>query len=146
MTDHDELGKLELMLDASWLREDETSLEEIDAQLSAMGLDPEDIEKRGARTARRASMGALDWRAQARQKIQQRNALLEQFDRAPRPTLGRGELLEAIERARLATREGEAHISTYFRSRTPEVASNEELQGLLQDLELLHALRDVEEE
>ncbi len=145
MTDHDELGCLEQMLDTQWLREDATGDDEIDAALSEMGIEPEALERQGARLGRRAQMGALDWRAKARARMNRRAQMLEMSEREPRPQLKRGELLEAIERARATSCDRADHIATYFRSRTPEVASNEELQGLLQDLELLHALRREEE-
>lgn len=145
MTDHDELGRLEEMLDADWLRVDAVAEEEIDRELEALGLIPEQVEAQGARLGRRAAMGALDWRAKARQRMNQHAARIEAMTRTPRAPMTRGELLEALERARSSSDAGADHIATYFRSRTPEVASNEELQGLLQDLELLHALRREEE-
>ena len=114
---------------------------ELDARIRANGGDPEAIGARGARLAEEllARRKRLRWQAKAHGDVG--SALAKMNEVARTPKLPRAELLARIEAAR-----GDARfrgpIAASFRKRTAEESSDEELRGLLDEIEMLRKLEE----
>lgn len=130
------IPSFEALLEAEILDTSVTSDEEIEQQLRDLGADMEDLNERGAHFQNMADQPA--WQSRAKAHITRRQQILERPPRE-RPLLSRNMLLSSIEQARHDPLFGQ-EIATYFRHRAPEEATDEELLGLLEDLETLRDL------
>ena len=115
--------------------------DELDAKIRAGGGDPDAIGARGAKLAEQllARRKRLRWQAKARAEMK---SALAKMKEAPRtPVLPREELLAKIEAARTDGR-FRAPIAAAFRKRTAEESTDEELRGLLDEIEMLRKLEE----
>ena len=148
------LERVERLLDEDLLDEAlPMSDEELDGALRSAGINPEVVAHRirevveGARVQEREEDEAMPlWQREA---LRRRRRLVQgglpargeqQPGTAPRP-LERAELLRWVEQARRHPRL-EGRVRAYFRGRAPHEASDEELRGLLEDLEHLRRLSE----
>jgi hypothetical protein len=113
----------------------------LDASIRAAGGDPEAIGARGARLAEEllARRKRLRWQAKARGDMTSALAKMSEAQRTPK--LPRKELLDRIEAARADGR-FRAPIAAAFRKRTAEESTDLELQGLLDEIEMLRKLEE----
>lgn len=133
---------LEGLRDAEVLDEEFVGEEALAEELREMGLDPEEVARRGREVAAIARTRDASWRAVATAR-QERWRALAAARRAParsrRASMSRAELLDALEEARQRPGVGK-RVAAYFRGRNPGAADEEELRGMLEDLELLFTL------
>ncbi len=114
--------------------------EEIDAVLHEAGHDPEEVTSRIKAAVERALTDSpLNWRNKARNEIEEERTRLTTF--TPSVSGDRVTLLESIQRllASLQTRNGTLAAAYH---RNLEEATNEDLAGLLAELEYLAAQSD----
>jgi len=114
---------------------------DLDASIRASGGDPDAIGARGARLAEEllARRKRLRWQAKAHGDMA---SALAKMNEAPRtPKLPRGELLARVEAARDDAR-FRAPIAAAFRKRTADESTDEELRGLLDEIEMLRKLEE----
>ena len=116
---------------------------ELDAYLVANGGDPAKIRAAGEALAKDldASRDRLAWQEEAQKKL---NAFRAQADArwaAPREKLSRTELLARIERARNDPRFS-APVTVLFRNRKQAESTDEELEALLEEIELLAEMQE----
>jgi hypothetical protein len=151
----DENNKLESMdhilalmdesLDEELLHPERVSLEAIEAELEEAGFSPGELEARAARLAARKSLptGAPSWQARASKKLDRSREILAR--RAPsmarQASTDRAGLLRQLDGLR-AMPGAEGRIQAYFRNKSPDEVSDEELASLIEDLSLLHNLLD----
>ena len=113
-------------------------------ELRSMGLDPGEVARRGRETAAVARTSDVSWREVATARQARWKALTE-ARRAPtrsrRAAMSRAELLEALEEARQRPGVGR-RVAAYFRGRNPGLADEDELRGMLEDIELLFTLEE----
>jgi hypothetical protein len=127
--------------DADLAAIDAMSPAEVDAAIRANGGDPEAIGARGAKLAEEllARRKRLRWQAKAHGDM---TGALVKMSAAPRtPRLPRPELLARIEAARGDARFRGA-IAASFRKRTAEESTDDELRGLLDEIEMLRKLEE----
>ena len=143
------LAMMDESLDEELLDPERTCAESIDAQLEAAGFSPGEINARAERLAARATAsspakaGPLAWQSRAREKLERSREILSR--RAPStPPSGqqnRVGLLRQLDGLR-SVPGAEGRIQAYFRNKSPEEVSDEELLDLIQDLSMLHTLFD----
>lgn len=137
---------LEQFLAAPWLETSIVSDAQIDEELEALGFDLDELEA----TARQLTPSSgPQWRAQARARQLEHQATLARHQAALRTQSKqshtksaprtRQALLAALDLARKDPVFGQ-EVAAYFRLRAPEEATDQELEGLLDDLETLRAL------
>jgi hypothetical protein len=116
---------------------------ELDAYLAANGGDPAEIRASGEALAKEldARRDRLAWHGDMEKKLTEVRAAAAALRTAPREKLPRAELLTRITRARTDAR-FTAPVAALFRSKTPEASTDEELQALLDQIELLATLED----
>ena len=116
---------------------------ELDAYITANGGDPAKIAARGEALAKDldARRDRLSWHGDMEKKLATVRAAAASLQSAPREKLPRAELFARIERARNDPR-FTAPVAALFRSKTPEASTDEELQALLDQIELLAKLED----
>jgi hypothetical protein len=116
---------------------------ELDGYIVANGGDPAKIGAAGEALAREldASVDRLAWHDDMEKKLSAFRATAAAKRAAPREKLSRTELFARIERARMDPR-FTAPVAALFRSKTPEASTDEELQALLDQIELLAKLED----
>jgi hypothetical protein len=114
---------------------------ELDAYITANGGDPAKMHADGEALAKEldARRDRLAWHDDMEKKLAAFRATAAARSAAPREKLSRPELLARIERARSDPR-FTAPVATLFRSKTPEASTDEELEGLLEQIELLATL------
>jgi hypothetical protein len=115
---------------------------ELDAYLAANGADPARIRASGEALARELDARAdrLAWHGEMEKKLATVRAAAAA--RAPREKLSRSELLARLDSARADPRFA-APVAALFRNKTAEASSDEELQALLDQIELLAGLEDA---
>jgi hypothetical protein len=122
---------------------------ELDAHLAANGADPAKIRADGEALAKEldARHHRLAWQDEARAKLErfQTLAAAAAARTAGRPKLPRAELLARLERARTDAR-FTSPVTVAFRNRKPEASTDEELQTLLDEIDLLAELVKDDEE
>jgi hypothetical protein len=115
--------------------------EELDADIRKNGGDPEAISARGVAHAKEmmASRERTAWQVEAIAKLEAFQKLAD----AQRSTerLPRAEILRRLDVARNDPRFS-SPVTVLFRNKTPEASSDEELQGLLEQIELLRKLEE----
>ena len=116
---------------------------ELDAFISSHGGDPAALRARGEALAADldARRDRLSWHRDMEKKLSSVRAAAAAARSTPRPKLSRSELFDRIERARTDPRFA-APVAALFRSKTPEASTDEELQALLDQIELLAKLED----
>jgi hypothetical protein len=116
---------------------------ELDAYLTAHGGDPARIRASGEALAKEldARRDRLAWHGDMHKKLDAVRATAAAKRAAPREKLSRAELVARIERARTDARFA-APVAALFRSKTPEASTDDELQALLDQIELLATLED----
>lgn len=121
---------------------EQASIADVDQDLRDAGGDPEAIGMRGAALVQELlEKRRLDWQVQARAKqaaLSERNAA-RKAERRPRGT--RTQMLASINEYRSDPTMGNA-VSVSFRKRLPEASSDDELAELLDELELLHEMKN----
>lgn len=116
------------------------SAEEIIASIRAEGGDPAGIGQRGAMLARALlDKRRLAWQESARQKIRIISPILTGSSQSVGQNLSRDALLGELNQARRNPVTG-ASVEAMYRNRRPEEASDEELRGMLEDVEDLKRL------
>ena len=111
--------------------------EEIDASLRASGLDPKKVREDGAALAERllADRARLSWQIEAREGMAKEQARVAAI--AGRyAKLGRDELLALLASAKASPRFDQP-ASFMFRNHAPEEATDEQLRGMLEELDAL---------
>jgi hypothetical protein len=111
----------------------------LDASIRADGGDPEGIAARGLRLVEELTLRRkrLAWQAKAHGDM---HGALGKMAEAPKtPKLPRDELLKRVNAARADGR-FHAPIAAAFRKRTAEESTDEELRGLLDEIEMLRML------
>jgi hypothetical protein len=116
---------------------------ELDAYLRANGGDPEKIGAAGVALASEldARRDRLAWHDEMEKKLENFRAVAAAARARPREKLSRAELWKRVESARTDPRFA-APVAALFRSKTPEASTDEELQALLDQLDLLAKLAD----
>ena len=116
---------------------------ELDAHLRANGADPAKIRAAGEALAKDldARTDRLAWHGDMERKLAEVRAAATALRSAPRAALSRHDLLARIDLARKDPR-FDAPVAALFRSKTPEASTDEELQALLDQIELLAKLED----
>lgn len=116
---------------------------ELDAYLAKNGADPAKIRADGEALARdlQARHDRLAWHGDMEKKLDRVRSAAAARRTAPREKLSRPELLARIERARADAR-FTAPVAALFRSKTPDTTTDDELQALLDQIELLAQLDD----
>jgi hypothetical protein len=129
---HDDVDEILAMSDA-----------ELDAHITAQGGDPAAIRARGEALAREldARRDRLAWHGDMEKKVEGVRATAAALRSAPREKLSRAELEARIASARTDARFA-APVAALFRAKTPEASTDEELQALLDQIELLAKLED----
>lgn len=116
----------------------ETDIASIDRKLEDIGIDPANLAARGEQLVARLANGELGWQQRAREKISAHQELLE---RAPRAVRGRSRAWMIARIDELRSLPGsEQQVEAFFRSKSPDEMSDEELAGMIEDLELLNEL------
>jgi hypothetical protein len=115
---------------------------ELDAYLTAHGGDPEEIRAAGEALAKELDARAdrLAWHGEMHQKLDDFRAVAAATRAASRPKLARRELLDRIALSRADARFA-APVAALFRDKKPEASTDEELQALLDQIELLAKLQ-----
>ena len=126
----DDLGEIEAMTDA-----------ELDAYITANGGDPKAIREAGAEAAREgiARRERLAWHGDMEKKLDAFRATAEAS--RSKVKLPRTEILARLEVARKNPRFA-APVAMLFQKKTFEASTDEELQALLDQIELLAKLED----
>ena len=116
---------------------------ELDAFISSHGGDPAKLRARGEALAKEldARTDRLAWHGDMEKKLAEVRAAATALRSAPREALSRRDLLDRIDLARKDPR-FDAPVAALFRSKTPEASTDEELQALLDQIELLAKLED----
>jgi uncharacterized protein involved in exopolysaccharide biosynthesis len=116
---------------------------DLDAYLSSHGGDPDAIRARGEALAKEldARQDRLAWHGDLEKKLATVRATAAAVRSAPREKLSRTELRARIDRARTDPRFA-APVAALFRAKTLEASTDEELQALLDQIELLATLDD----
>jgi hypothetical protein len=116
---------------------------ELDAYITANGGDPAKIHADGIALAQEldASRDRLAWHDEMEEKLTAFRAAAAAKRATPREKLSRAELFARIEQARKDPRFA-APVAALFRSKTPEASTDEELEALLTQIELLASLGD----
>ena len=116
---------------------------ELDAHITANGGDPAKLRAAGDALGKEldAKRERLAWHDTMEAKLGAVRAAADAARAAPRPTLPRAELVARIERARNDPRFA-GPVAALFRSKTPEASTDDELQALLDQIELLAGLED----
>jgi hypothetical protein len=116
---------------------------ELDAFISSHGGDPAKLRARGEALAKEpdARTDRLAWHGDMEKKLAEVRAAATALRSAPRAALSRHDLLARIDLARKDPR-FDAPVAALFRSKTPEASTDEELQALLDQIELLAKLED----
>jgi hypothetical protein len=109
---------------------------ELDASIRAEGGDPEAIGARGARLAEELLGRRKGLRSQAKAHGDVASALAKMKEAPRTPILPRADLLARIEAARSDARL-RTPIAAAFRKRTAEESTDDELRGLLDEIEML---------
>ncbi len=139
----DEWEALEGLRDAEVLDEEFVDEGALAAELTQMGLDPGEVARRGREVAALARSKDATWREVATARRARWKELSQARRRAPgrarRATMTRDELLDALEEARRRPGVGR-RVAAYFRGRNPGLADEDELRGMLEDLDLLFTL------
>ena len=130
--------ELEALLASEILDEDAISDEQVDQMLLDIGASPLVLEDNADALITQLQQGQLQWQSDARRDINRHRQLIERPPRE-RHIHCRQTLLDTIEEARRDPMFGQ-EVATYFRHRSPEEATDEELLGLLEDLETLRQL------
>jgi len=139
--DEDEALRLFTESLAAEIFTERVSKSEVDQDLRDAGGDPDAIGKRGAALVQELlEARRLDWQTQARAKQAALAARLADRRTAPRPRRSRDQMLTAINAHRTNPAMGAA-VSISFRKRKPEESTDDELAELLDELELLHAMK-----
>jgi hypothetical protein len=117
------------------------SPDELNASIRADGGDPEAIGARGAKLAEEllARRKRLRWQAKAHGDMGRAFAKMQEAPRTP--ALPRAELLARIEAARVDAR-FRGSIAAAFRKRTADESTDDELRGLLDEIEMLRKLEE----
>jgi len=115
--------------------------DELDAHITANGGDPAKIRASGEALAKEldARFDRLAWHDAMEKKLAPVRAAAAAKRASPRPKLTRVELFARIERARTDPRFA-APVAALFRSKTPEASTDQELEALLDQIELLAGL------
>lgn len=151
----DENNKLESMdhilalmdesLDEDLLHPERVSLEAIEAKLEEAGFSTSELEARAARLATRKSKpnGPLSWQARASKKLDRSREILARRPptTARQVSADRAGLLRQLDGLR-SMPGAEGRIQAYFRNKSPEEVTDEELASLIEDLSILHNLLD----
>ncbi|MGO9000285.1 MAG: hypothetical protein ACLQVI_43720 [Polyangiaceae bacterium] len=118
---------------------------ELDAFISAHGGDPAKLRADGEALAKEldARRDRLAWHDEMDKKLGDFRATAAELRAAPREKLSRDELMSRIQRARTDSRFA-APVAALFRKKTPEASTDEELQALLDQIELLAKLEGAE--
>jgi hypothetical protein len=116
---------------------------DLDAYLAKHGADPATIRADGEALAKdlQARHDRLAWHGEMEKKLERVRADDAARRAAPREKVSRPELLARIERARTDARFA-APVAALFRSKTPDASTDDELQALLDQIELLAKLED----
>jgi hypothetical protein len=116
---------------------------DLDAYISSHGGDPAAIRARGEALANEldARQDRLAWHGDLEKKLATVRATAAAVRSAPREKLSRTELRARIDRARTDPRFA-APVAALFRAKTLEASTDEELQALLDQIELLATLED----
>ena len=116
---------------------------ELDAYLAAHGGDPAKIRADGEALAKHldAERDRLAWQEVALKELNEFRAAAAVRLGGPREKLSRDELFARIERARKDPRFTQP-VTVLFRNKTPEAATDEELQAILDEIELLAELEN----
>jgi hypothetical protein len=116
---------------------------ELDAFITSHGGDPAKLRARGEALAQEldARRDRLAWHGDMEKKLAGVRATAAAMKSAPREKLSRDQLFARIERARTDPRFA-APVAALFRAKTPEASTDEELQALLDQIELLAKLED----
>jgi len=114
---------------------------ELDAYLTAHGGDPEEIRAAGEALAKELDARAdrLAWHGEMDKKLDDFRSVAAAVRAAPRLKLSRRELLDRLALSRTDARFA-APVAALFRDKTPEASTDEELQALLDQIELLAKL------
>ena len=117
--------------------------EQLDAFIAKNGGDPAKIGAAGDALGKelKAQRMRLAWHDDMENKLGEVRASVKAARAAPRPELSRAELRARIDRARNDPRFA-APVAAMFRSKTPEASTNEELEALLDQIELLAKLEE----
>jgi hypothetical protein len=117
---------------------------ELDAHLIAQGADPAKIGADGEALAKElaARRDRLAWHGDMEKKVEDFRAAATAKRTAPREKLSREELWKRVESARNDPRFA-APVTALFRSKSIEASTDEELQALLDQIELLAKLADA---
>ena len=115
---------------------------ELDAFISSHGGDPK-LRARGEALAKEleARNERLAWHGDMEKKLTSVRAAATALRSAPREPLSRKDLLDRVALARKDPRFN-APVAALFRNKTPEASTDEELQALLDQIELLAKLED----
>lgn len=116
--------------------------EEIDAELRARCGDPAAIRARGEALAKEleAARGPAEWKYDVRKKVEAVRAA-DADVAARRVPMARAEIVKRLAAARQSPRFA-APVAALFRERKEEESTDEELQRLLEEIELLMKLHD----
>jgi len=115
------------------LRIDAMSDEEVDRDLREAGGDPEKIRREGAALAAR-----LDWQARAQARLDEVRALAGTVRKTK---LSREDMLAKVNAARNDPR-FKKPVGALFRKRTPEDATDAELEAFLEAIDLLGKIEE----
>lgn len=119
------------------------SSEEVVASIRADGGAPESIGQRGVELVKQLlDKRRLGWQEVARQKLRATGPLLIDKTKPARGSVPREVLLSKVGLARQHTVTG-ASVNAMFRNRSAEETSDEELQGMLEDIEDLKQLEQA---
>jgi hypothetical protein len=116
---------------------------ELDAFISSHGGEPAKLRARGEALAKEleARNERLAWHGDMEKKLTDVRAAATALRSAPREPISRKELLDRVALARKDPR-FDAPVAALFRNKTPEASTDEELQALLDQIELLAKLED----
>jgi hypothetical protein len=117
--------------------------DQLDAFLTAHGGDPAKIRASGEALAKEldARRDRLAWHGDMEARLARARAKAAAMRAAPREKLSGEELRKRIELARNDPRFA-APVAALFRKKTPEACTDEELETLLEQIELLATLED----
>lgn len=115
----------------------------VEEELRQLGIDPDALARRTLDTVARAKEEErLSWQARARER---RGVLEGRMEKTTVPeTMDRGAMLARLNELRSSNSRIGSAIMVAARKRKPEQSSDEELRGLLEDMEALRAIEDDE--
>jgi hypothetical protein len=115
--------------------------DELDAHLRAQGADPAKIRADGEALAKEldARQERLAWHDEMHEKLDDFRAVAEARRAALREKLSREALLARLKGARADARFAEP-VAALFRDKTPEACTDEELEALIEQIDLLATL------